>query len=179
MIRTVQQVEIRQINERDCIESLTTLIHEAYASQASLGLRYWATHQSAEVTKKRFASGQGILAELEGDYVGTITVRPPQPESSVELYRDPRVWSIGQFAVLPRFKGLGIGKRLHDAAIQYALRSGGHTMALDTAEPASALIVKYRGWGYSVVGLCDWRPQTNYLSVLMARPLLLSDELRT
>jgi len=179
MIRPVQQVEIRQINERDCMESLTTLIHEAYAPHASLGLRYWATHQSVEDTKKRFASGQGFIAELDGDYVGTITVRPPQPESSVELYRDSRVWSIGQFAVLPRFKGLGIGKRLHDAAIQYALRSGGYTMALDTAEPATALIEKYLGWGYSVIGQCDWRPKTNYISVLMARPLLISQELST
>ena len=44
-------------------------------------------------------------------------------------------------------------------------------MALDTAQPATALIAMYESWGYRVVGECDWRPVTNYTSVLMARDL--------
>ena len=30
----------------------------------------------------------------------------------------------------------------------------------------------YESWGYQVVGECDWRPLTNYTSVLMARSLM-------
>lgn len=176
MIHSIPFIVVRPIDDGDCLESLTALIHEAYAPHADCGLRYWATHQSAEDTRQRFASGQGLVAVLDGDCVGTITVRPPQPESLVELYRDPGVWSIGQFAVSPTFEGRGIGKQLHEAAIQWALQNGGHTMALDTAEPATALIEKYLGWGYRVVGRCDWRPKTNYISVLMARPLVLNGD---
>ena len=171
MTRPIESVEIRLLNAQDCMESLTALIHAAYEPHARCGLRYWATHQSTEDTRKRFASGIGFIATIDLEYVGTITLRPPKPESEVPLYREPGVWSIGQFAVLPRCKGQGIGRRLHDAAVEYALQHGGHTMALDTAAPATALIDKYQGWGYRIVGQCDWRPHTTYLSVLMARPL--------
>ena len=48
---------------------------------------------------------------------------------------------------------------------------GATTLALDTAQPATALIAMYVSWGYRVVGECDWRPFTNYPSVVMAQPL--------
>jgi predicted N-acetyltransferase YhbS len=173
MTHSMPSVVIRLLNEQDCMESLTTLIHAAYEPHAKSGLRYWATHQSSADTRKRFASGIGFVANIDHDYVGTITLRPPKLQSEVPLYCEPGVWSIGQFAVSPQFKGLGIGKRLHDTAVEYALQQGGHTMALDTAAPATSLINKYLGWGYRIVGHCDWRPHTNYLSVLMSRPLLI------
>jgi ribosomal protein S18 acetylase RimI-like enzyme len=85
----------------------------------------------------------------------------------VALYRDPHTWSISQFAVSPAFKGRGIGKLLHEAAIVHAQRNGGRIMALDTAAPAEGLIAMYRAWGYELAGEHDWRPHTNYMSVLM------------
>lgn len=45
-------------------------------------------------------------------------------------------------------------------------------MGLDTAQPASTLIAMYESWGYRVVGECDWRPLTNYTSVVMSRQLV-------
>jgi hypothetical protein len=42
-------------------------------------------------------------------------------------------------------------------------------MALHTAQPAVTLINMYRSWGYTQVGTCDWRPHTNFLSVLMSK----------
>ncbi len=42
---------------------------------------------------------------------------------------------------------------------------------MDTAQPAARLILRYEAWGYAVVGTCDWRPGTNYESVVMARSL--------
>jgi GNAT superfamily N-acetyltransferase len=153
------------------MEALTALIHAAYAPHAALGLRYWGTHQSVEDTARRFASGHGFVALAGEVYVGTIVVRPPQPASPVPLYREPYTWSFSQFAVAPEHKGCGLGKALHDAALQYTLSKGGRTMALDTAAPAQALITMYEKWGYRLVGTCDWRPHTNYESVLMARPI--------
>lgn len=163
---------IRELANHDCLESITELVHAAYAPQAARGLRYWGTHQTVEETAKRYASGHGLIAELNGEYVGTVIVRPPQPESPVALYRDPSTWSISQLAVAPSFKGRGLGRALHDAALAYALQHQGLTMALDTAEPALALISMYQAWGYQIVGKHDWRPHTNYVSVVMCRPLL-------
>jgi RimJ/RimL family protein N-acetyltransferase len=170
----LRNLAIRRLDGQDDLESLTRLIRSAYEPHARSGLRYWATHQSSEDTRRRFSSGIGLIAELEGEYVGTLTLRPPRAEAEVPLYREPGTWSIGQFAVLPRLQGLGIGRRLHEAAIELALQHGGHTLALDTAEPAAALIDKYLGWGYVIVGHHDWRPHTNYRSVLMSRPLVLA-----
>lgn len=162
---------IRELAPDDNMELLTQLVHAAYAPQAARGLRYWGTHQTVADTASRFASGHGLVAEFNGEYAGTITVRPSQPESPVALYREPGTWSISQFAVAPSFKGRGLGKALHEAAVSHALRKGGMTMALDTAAPAAGLIAMYRTWGYQLVGQHDWRPHTNYVSVVMSRCL--------
>jgi len=124
---------IRDLTPGDNMELLTELIHAAYAPHAAKGLRYWGTHQSVQDTAARFASGHGLVAESNGAYLGTITVRPPQSASEVALYRDPTT--------------------------------------CDTAAPAHALIAMYEAWGYKVVGACDWRPDTNYTSVVMSLAL--------
>ena len=56
-------------------------------------------------------------------------------------------------------------------ALGYAAAHGCTKMALHTAQPAAALIAMYQSWGYALVGTCDWRPHTNFLSVLMSKPL--------
>jgi predicted N-acetyltransferase YhbS len=159
------------IEAGDDLEQLTALIHAAYAPQAAKGLRYWGTHQSVEDTRKRLASCQGFVAECGGRLVGTITTRPPQPESPTALYRDPHTWTICQFAVAPELKGKGVGRALHDAASAHASQAAARTMALDTAAPALSLIAMYSNWGYALVGEVDWRPHTNYLSVVMSRQI--------
>lgn len=54
----------------------------------------------------------------------------------------------------------------------FAIAHGCRYMALDTAQPAQALIEMYRSWGYVEMGTCDWRPHTNYLSILMKKPIM-------
>lgn len=162
---------IRVLTNLDDLKRLTRLIHAAYAPHAAGGLRFWGTHQTDQDTAQRFALGQGFVAVLRGEYVGTITVRPPQPTSPVSLYRQAHIWSISQFAVAPECKGTGLGKALHQVAIAHAMRHGATAIALDTAEGAQGLIDMYRAWGYEFAGQHDWRPQTNYLSVLMKRPV--------
>ena len=159
----------RLLTPHDDLQRLTALIHSAYVPHAAKGLRYWATHQTVEDTAKRLASGLALVMEIDGDYAATATLRAPQPESKVALYRDSTVWSITQFCVAPRFKGQGLGKLLHAELVERARNAGAATLALDTAQPAHALIAMYESWGYRVVGECDWRPLTNYTSVLMSR----------
>ena len=160
---------IRELRATDSIASLTHLIHESYASHAALGLRYWGTHQTEEDTAKRYAMGVGLVAEFEGAFVGTLTLRRPQPASPLILYRNPGVWSLSQFAVAPQFKRQGLGWALHEAAEEIAIHRGAVILALDTATPAAALIEMYKSWGYAVVGEHDWRPHTNYVSTVMSR----------
>lgn len=166
--------EIRTLSDTDSLEKITSLIHSAYAPHAAMGLRYWGTHQTVEDTRKRFASGTGLVMTEDGRYVGTLVVRPPQPESPVEIYRNPLVWSLSQFCVSPDRSGMGYGRMLHGRAVEIAIGQGARTMALDTAAPARALISMYEAWGYRIVGVCDWRPHTNYESVVMSVSLAAS-----
>ena len=170
-MKTSLQLHCREVEATDDLGKLTDLIRSAYAPLATKGLRFWATHQSVEETAERLAEGHGFVGELDGEIIATITLCEPEPDSSVELLRDPETWSFGQFAVAPEYKGKGYGKQLHDFAVAYAYTRGCRRMSLNTAQPAIELIEMYRAWGYDEVGTCDWRPNTNYLSVLMAREL--------
>jgi len=165
----MRDLSIRPVEAHDDLVGLTKLVHAAYAPHAESGLRFWGTHQSVADTAKRLSSGQGFLALAKGEMVGTITVRPPQENSPVPLLRMHDVWSFGQFAVHPKFKGLGVGTALHERALCHAVSYGAKRMALDTAAPATSLIRMYKSWGYEECGSCDWRPNTNYLSTLMVR----------
>lgn len=151
------------------MERLTDVIHAGYAQLGSSGMRFWGTHQTVDDTRARCAEGLCFVALVNDVIIGTVTVKPPQQTSEVEIYRDPMTWCLTQFAVLPEMQGHGIGKRLHDAAVAAAIENGARCMALDTAESASHLIAMYQRWGYVVAGACDWRPFTNYASVVMTR----------
>jgi GNAT superfamily N-acetyltransferase len=165
------EISIRPIDARDDLVALTDLVHAAYAPHAAKGLNFWGTHQTVADTARRLASGQGFLALAHGKLAGTITVRPPQQDSPVPLYRMPDVWSFCQFAVDPALKGTGVGSALHEAALRHAAANGARRMALDTAAPAAGLVRMYNAWGYEECGHCDWRPHTNYLSTLMVRAI--------
>ena len=175
---TFPSFSCREVSPADDLAALTMLIRSAYAPHAASGLRYWATHQSTEDAAKRLAAGHGFVGEVNGRVVATVTLRRAEPDSKVELLREPETWSFGQFAVAPEHKGKGFGKQVHDFALFYAATQGCTKMALHTAQPASALIAMYQAWGYKVVGTCDWRPHTNYLSVLMSKPLVATQRSR-
>jgi ribosomal protein S18 acetylase RimI-like enzyme len=160
---------VRALCADDDAAEITRLVHAAYARHLAGGLRFWATHQSVDDTRERLASGQALVMTASGRIVGTVVARPPQPQSEVMVYRDPHTWSIAQLAVAPALRGQGAGRHLHDAAVMAARAAGARRIALDTALPATGLIELYRRWGYRIVGEVDWRPHTNYLSVVMAR----------
>jgi GNAT superfamily N-acetyltransferase len=165
------RLHCREVQVEDDFGELTDLIRAAYAPHAASGLRYWATHQTVEDTANRFAAGHGFVGILNGRIVATVTVQEPAPSSKVPLLAEQGTWSFGQFAVAPPHKGRGFGRQIHDFAVAFALQRGCQRMALHTAQPASALIAMYRSWGYAEAGICDWRPHTNYLSVLMLKVL--------
>lgn len=165
------QLHFRPVEQGDDLEALTALIRAAYAPHAASGLRYWATHQSVEDTAKRLAAGHGFVALQDDQVVATVTLREPELDSKVPLLREPGTWSFGQFAVAPEYKGKGFGRQIHDFAVAFACTHGCQRMALHTAQPATTLIAMYRSWGYAEAGTCDWRPHTNYLSVLMSKAL--------
>ena len=157
---------IRNWRDDDDVEALTRMLHRAYAPLAAGGLRYMATHQSPDVTLRRLKRGHALVAEKDAKIIGTLTVYPPDSESIVSLYRHPQTYHFGQFAVDPDHKGNGIGRTLHQAAIDHAREQGGRYLALDTAAPATYLIATYQRWGYQIMERMAFSA-TNYESVVM------------
>ena len=162
---------IRPLAPTDSIEELTALLHRAYAELAAMGLRYSATHQSSEVTAARASEGECALAVLDGVVVGTITLVPPDRARGTAWYDRSDVATFGQFGVEPHLKRHGIGSALLEHVVARALALGARELACDTSERALHLIEYYARRGFRQVGFADWRPHTNYRSVILSRAL--------
>ena len=103
------------------MEHLTTVIRGAYQQLADLGFRYWGTWQSVEDTKKRCSSGTCLVAEEDGEIVGTITIKKGD-ETDPDFYRREDIRLFTQFAVSPHWQRSGIGSRLVEEAEKLAFQ---------------------------------------------------------
>jgi predicted N-acetyltransferase YhbS len=159
---------IRPFDDHDDLHELTALLHRAYAPLSVLGLNYTAVDQTVEMTRRRNASGQCLVAEDSDGIVGTILyTRRVDPCQCVEF---TRMASIHQFAVEPLMQKNGIGRTLMTACEALALHDGETSLALDTAEPASHLVAAYSRWGFRTVSHVCW-PGKVYRSVVMVKTL--------
>lgn len=162
---------IRRLQESDSIPAITRLLHEAYAPLAAMNLRFTATHQDDAVTRGRLSRGLPWVAELEGEIVATVTLYPAVSESGCcPWYREPGVFSFGQFAVRPDLQRHGLGTRLITLLENEAACRGATELALDTAEDAHHLIRWYEKLGFRFIQFADWS-STNYRSVVMSKSL--------
>ncbi|MGL4231182.1 MAG: GNAT family N-acetyltransferase [Casimicrobium sp.] len=165
-------ITVRALHADDSLETITLLLHRAYARLGAMGLNYTAVDQSVETTRKRFEGGQGFVAIHNGEIVGTVVVQPPKASSPCEYFRHPHVASIHQFAVEPSRQDEGIGRNLLDACEAWALANGFRETALDTAEQATHLIAQYARRGYAQCGHVQWDGKV-YRSVVMSKHLLI------
>lgn len=169
-------IEIRLLAARDSMAALTRLLHRAYEPLARQGLNFTAATQSVETTQQRAAEGQCFVAEQRGRIVGTVTVCGPYDlaaapwAAGVAAFRDRDTAHFHQFAVDPDVQRQGLGRRLVAACERWAREHGYKRMALDTAEPATALRTLYERLGYAEVAQVQWDGK-NYRSVIMEKAL--------
>ena len=163
-------VEIRSLRPEDSIPEITALLHAAYAPLAAMGFRYLATHQDDATTARRLQAGFPFIAECQGTIVGTITLRGPEADSDCAWYRQPGVFTFGQYAVSPSLQRQGIGSRLMAFVEDQARTHGAAELALDTSEGATHLIQWYQNRGYRLTDTISW-DDTNYRSVILSKTL--------
>jgi GNAT superfamily N-acetyltransferase len=169
-------VTIRPLASGDSLDALTALLHRAYASLAAMGLNYTAVDQSVQMTARRFALGQGFVAEREGTIVGTVVVQGPHDADATPdvracawyLRRD--LAHLHQLGVEPAAQGQGIGSALISACEDWARERGFPAIALDTALPATHLRQRYAAFGYAEVDSVQWKGK-RYRTVIMVKPL--------
>ncbi len=164
-------MKLRRLRPDDDLNALTALLHSAYAPLAAQGLAYVATHQSVEITAKRAARGECWVAVDDGQLIATATLCAPGTGAGCQHYRRPDVATVAQVAVHPDRQGQGVGAALlaHVEARAGALDA--RELALDTAIYARQLIAMYNRRGYRFVQHIDWRPHTNYTSVVLSKAL--------
>ncbi len=169
---------LRPWSDGDSIAELTALLHAAYASLAAQGWNFTAVDQPESVTRERLAGAQGFVAVApDGRLVGTVTVSGPKSaeagylaDPAPALYCEPGTAVLAQLAVHPDWRGQGLAEGLMDVAEAWAYSQGHTQVALDTAEPATALRQRYARRGYAECGRVQWQGKT-YASVLMRKPL--------
>src|SRR5688572_32268503 len=95
------EVSVGRLGPDDSLQELTDLLHRAYARLADMGLRFVATHQSVDVTRKRAAEGECYVGTAGGRMVATVTFRPAKSTFGSPWLDRPDVCSFQQFAVDP------------------------------------------------------------------------------
>lgn len=133
--------------------AITELLHLAYAEHAKNGLKYSACTQSEERTRERVGDGLCVVAILEGKLVGTATVH---------LRR--KVVHLCQFAVHPKYRGYGIGKKLEEYLFNLAIENGKEALVCDTSEKSDRIVHWYLKNGWQKVGMVS-HPTTNFYSI--------------
>ena len=176
MLDNFKIIKFDESLHRELIEPLTELLHTAYRPLAEKGMRYLATHQPPETTLKRLLTGDSFLGFIDDELVSTITVVKNDPNEPCAWYQKPEVYFFTQFAVKPKYQGLGIGKKLMDFVEEYAKADGAMEMALDTSEHADHLISIYKNRGYRFVDYAKWN-MTNYRSVILSKTLISTTEI--
>lgn len=156
------------------VSDLTQILHSAYRPLAEQGMRYLASHQSAEKTLERLLEGESYLCFADDELAGTVTLYHSKPESTCEYYRREYVFSFGQFAIKPALQKRGFGSKIMDFIEKRARERGAFELALDTSEHANHLISSYEKRGYKIVAFTQW-DVTNYKSVIMTKILTSSE----
>ena len=168
-LNPMANVTLRLLASTDSVNSLTGLLHRAYAQLGAMGLNYTAVDQSPEATRRRIAGHECYVAEQEGRIVGTVALQIDQRERpTCARHRDMAYFS--QFAVEPHVQGRGIGTRLLGHIESRASQLGFRRLALDTAVPATDLIAYYATRGYLSIGV-EHFPGKTYASIIMAKAL--------
>lgn len=162
--------QIRLLSPADDLAALTEMLHRAYGALARRGMRFWASHQSVEDTRKRVGQGECWVAASGGVIVGTIVLKDTTEAKGTPWYERPDVTCFNQFAVEPAWQGRGLGSKLIELVERRAREKGLAELALDTAEGADDLIAYYLRRGYRFIEHVSWNG-VNYRSVILSKRL--------
>jgi GNAT superfamily N-acetyltransferase len=96
-----------------------------------------------------------LVAVLDGEVVGSLTYYPPGPSSEGQGWSSE--WAgLRLLAVTPGARGLGIGRKLMEFAIERARAAGAPAIALHTTEIMEIARSMYERMGFVRVPEHDW-----------------------
>lgn len=173
----LNDVKFRILNSSDSIVEINALLKAAYKPLSEAGMRYAASHEDVDATRKNIEDGECHLGIFEEKIVSCVVLRVPnQSEKNgwkskgPNWYQSPRTTSFGRFAVLPSLQGEGLGSKMMDVIESRAKELGFTELALDTSEHARHLIEMYERRGYRFIEFHQWEI-TNYRSVVLSKSI--------
>ncbi|MEI9994113.1 MAG: GNAT family N-acetyltransferase [Rhizomicrobium sp.] len=124
----------------DDTDTIVALFRE-YAGGLGIDLGYQGFEDELESLPGAYAPPRGVLllAEIDGEAVGCVAVRPLHGTAFCEMKR---------LYVRDRARGTGAGRLLATAAIAEGKRMGYSAMRLDTLSTMQAALSLYRGLGF-------------------------------
>lgn len=120
------------------------------SAQVSLAHQGFEGEMSSLPGKYAGPAGCIMLARLHGTAVGVVALRPLDL-SGVRAGDPTPICEMKRMYVKPSARGLGAGRALAAALIDYARAAGYRMMKLDTEPDFSAAIAVYRSLGFSEV----------------------------
>lgn len=151
-------------------DEITQLLHEAYSEKLEQGLRFSAATQSTEDTIKRVGKGICLVALFDSKLVGTLTFNISDRKTNRIWYHDKKYCLFSQFATYPKYKKLGIGKKMLKYMEKIAFNENVDAIYCDTAASSYWLIKWYQRMGYTKIGYIS-HSSTNYYSVILRKPI--------
>ncbi|RQR26434.1 N-acetyltransferase [Burkholderia sp. Bp9143] len=146
------RVVVRRFDPRcDSYESLTALLHRAYAQLGAAGFNCPGVDQPASATRERMLTSECFVALGNAHLVATLTMQPHDPDSRCDPYRSRHVATLGQLAVDPVWQDRGIGRALLAFAQRRAAARGATHIALDAPHAAVRLVDFYRREGFQLI----------------------------
>ena len=143
---------------------VTVRLFNEYASSVGVDLSYqdFATELASLPGKYAFPMGELLLArDRHGEPVGCVGLRPIEPKGCCEMKR---------LYVLPRARGLGLGRALIDGIVTEAVRIGYSEMRLDTLPSMREALSLYEKVGFTPIEPYYETPIAG--TVFLAKPLV-------
>ena len=150
----METIEIAPIAGDADLSAARALMRE-YARGIGFDLGFQRFEEELADLRRVYAppGGRLLLAKRQGVAVGCVALRRLD-ESTCELKR---------MFVLARLRGLGLGRRLVDAALAAARAKGYRTVRLDTVPGMAAAIALYRSLGFVEIAPYCHNPQPGAL----------------
>jgi predicted N-acetyltransferase YhbS len=148
-----KKLQLKIATDRD-VSALRKLLNAAYKELSEEGLNYTASYQDENTTLQRIKEGRAFILLDAQHIVGTILLTAKNHGNG------GKTAYIGQFAIDPTYKKMGLGTQLMDYCERLAQAEGFHGIQLDTAIPATHLVQWYKRRGYVIVDTVHWDGKT-------------------
>ena len=143
---------------------VTVQLFNEYAASVGVDLSYQDFATELESLPGKYASPMGELLlarDRHGEPVGCVGLRPIEPKGCCEMKR---------LYVLPKTRGLGLGRALIDSIVGEAVRIGYSEMRLDTLPNMRDALSLYEKAGFTPIEPYYETPIAD--TIFLAKPLV-------